>query len=660
LASAVLATYNRNAAPAFNQYRVDIRASLSSDVSRLLPALAAVLSVCGLVALGAAQNPPPPQPPAPQQPATPPPQQPPEPQQPIFRAKVELVRVDVSVTGRDEEPIEDLKAEDFEVEEDGFPQTVETAQFIRLTGQVPSDNRESIEIRSLDHGRREAAREDVRVFVIFLDDYHVDKAPQITLPLRRALEDFVKQLGPYDLMAVMEPLTPLTHVKFTRNREEVLAQMHAFEGRRGQVFPVKSAAEEAQLTARNLAEVRASVTLDALNAIVTHLGGLREGRKSVLFVSQGPPTGMSAASPNFSRLQEVLRNANRGNVTINCLDPRPLGAVGFGGDYVLRLLADTTGGRAIVNTNNPDDQLRKVIDDASAYYLVGYTPTRPVANDGKFHKISVKVKRRGLHVTSRQGYWAPSTEEMTPRFREPRPAEVTSALSDLIRPADGRDFDVWVGAIRGDGAGTRLLVTWDPTNRYGNSNPAKADVEILGEDGKPVGAVQTIAPNRQSGLPSVATLEAKPGATTIRFTVKTAAGDVIDQWREKVQVPSLAGKLALATPRFFRARTPFELRALETDPAPTPAASRRLRTTERVLVEVEAYSASTDPLELSAELLNQDGKMLVTLPVPALTGGKARITLPLSSLARSTYVLRIQAKSGELVARQLAPFEVVP
>ncbi len=640
---------------------MNIRASLSSHVRRFLAAFAAALLVCGLVALAAAQNPsPPPQNPPAQQPANPPPQQPPEPQQPIFRAKVELVRVDVSVTGRDDQPVEDLKVEDFEVEEDGFPQTVETAQFIRLTGQVPADNRESIDIRSLDHGKREAAREDVRVFVIFLDDYHVDKAPQITLPLRRALEDFVKQLGPYDLVAVMEPLTPLTHVKFTRNREELLEQMHGFEGRRGQVFPVKSAAEEAQLTARNLAEVRASVTLDALNAIVTHLGGLREGRKSVLFVSQGPPTGMSAASPNFSRLQEVLRNANRGNVTINALDPRPLGAVGFGGDYVLRMLADTTGGRAIVNTNNPDDQLKKVIDDASAYYLVGYTPTRPIANDGKFHKISVKVKRRGLHVTSRQGYWAPSAEEMTPRYHEARPAEVTSALSDLIRPIDGRDFDVWVGAIRGSGTGTRLLVTWDPTNRYGNSNPAKVDVEILGEDGKPLGGVQTIAPNRQSGLPSVATLDAKPGATTLRFTAKTAAGTVIDSWREKVQVPSLAGKLALATPRFYRARTPFELRALETDPSPTPAASRRLRTTERVMVEVEAYSASSDPLELSAELLNQDGKTLVALPVPALTGGKARITLPLSSLARSTYVLRIQAKSGELEARQLAPFEVVP
>jgi len=588
-------------------------------------------------------------------------QDPAPPQQPTFKAKVELVRVDVSVTGREDKPVEDLQAADFEVEEDGVPQKVEAVQFIRLNGQVPPDRKESIDIRSLEHGRTEAAREDVRLFVIFLDDYHVDKVPQITIPLRKALEEFVKSLGPFDLIAIMEPLTPLTHVKFTRNREELLERMHSFEGRRGQTFPIKSAAEEAQMSARNLSEVRAGVTLDALNAIVTHLGGLREGRKSVLFVSEGPPTGMSAANPNFARLQDVLRNANRGNVTIHVLDPRPLGSVGFGGDFVLRMLADTTGGRAILNTNDPSNALSHVIDDASAYYLVAYAPTRSDPNDGKFHKISVRTKRKGLHVTARQGYWAPSVEEMTPKLREQPPVEVTVALSDLIRPVGDRDFDVWIGAARARATGsTRLLITWDPTNRYGNLNPDRVDVELLGEDGKPAGDPQTIAAKRGPDLTTIATLDTTPGAHTLRFTVKDAAGSVVDQWRERVQVPSLATELALATPRFLRARTPFELRALESDPTPTPAASRRLRTNERVLVEVEAYCAASTPVDMTAELLNQAGKVLVSLPVPPLAGGKTRIALPLSSLARSTYVLKIQAKAGALEAHQLAPFEVVP
>ncbi len=128
-----------------------------------------------------------------------------------------------------------------------------------------------------------------------------------------------------------------------------------------------------------------------------------------------------------------------------------------------------------------------------------------------------------------------------------------------------------------------------------------------------------------------------------------------------MQVPSLGGELVLATPRIYRARTPFELRALESDPAPTPAASRRLRTTERVIVEIEAFNATPGQIDLTAELLNQDGKSLVTFPVPALNNDKARHHARRCRASRAgTYVLRIYAKSGSLEARQLVPFEVVP
>ena len=56
--------------------------------------------------------------------------------------------------------------------------------------------------------------------------------------------------------------------------------------------------------------------------------------------------------------------------------------------------------------------LEKVIRDASHHYLIGYAPTREL-NDGKFHQIAVKVKRKGARTVARRGYWAPSAEEMT-------------------------------------------------------------------------------------------------------------------------------------------------------------------------------------------------------------------------------------------------------
>src|SRR5688572_15870210 len=191
-------------------------------------------------------------------------QQPPQPQTPIFRAGTDLVRVDVTATVNGDEPVADLQPGDFEVFEDDVPQTVETIKFVRVDGTRTSNLDEPLEIRSKEHALLEAAREDVRLFALFLDDYHIDKRPDITLPLRDTLTKFVKQLGPNDLVALMEPLTTLYDLRYTRAKDELLNRIRTFEGRRGEVFPVKSAIEEAQLTQRNWQELRAGVTLSAL------------------------------------------------------------------------------------------------------------------------------------------------------------------------------------------------------------------------------------------------------------------------------------------------------------------------------------------------------------------------------------------------------------
>src|SRR5688572_17232281 len=366
-----------------------------------------------------------------------------QPAQPIFRAGTDLVRVDVTVTQRGDEPVTDLTIADFEVSEDDVPQTVETLKFVQVDGNRASDFDEPLPIRSKEHALLEAQREDVRLFAIFLDDYHISKRPEITLPLRDALTKFINQLGPNDLVALMEPLTTLYDLKYTRSKDELINRIRTFEGRRGEVFPVKSAIEEAQLTQRNWQELRAGVTLSALEALATQMGGLREGRKSILFFSQGPP--LPPSSPNEQRYRAAMEAANRGNVTIHVIDPRPLGAVGFGGANTLRRIAADTGGRAIVNTNDPTEQLQGVMADASAYYLIGYTPTRK-GNDGKFHEIKVRVKRRGVRVTARSGYWAASEKELTAAAAAaavPVNVALTGALATLSDSVNTRSVSVW-------------------------------------------------------------------------------------------------------------------------------------------------------------------------------------------------------------------------
>jgi VWFA-related protein len=588
-----------------------------------------------------------------------------DPQQPTptFRTKIDLVRVDVSVAGRDGEAVADLQPADFEVEEDGLPVKVETLQFVRLDGTRTSDLDESLEIRSPEHAAREAARDDVRVFAIFLDDYHVDKLPSITATARKTLKDLVEKFGPNDLVAIVDPLTPLSHVKFTRSRKELLERVATFEGRRGETFPVRSVMEEAQLRERNIWELRGGVSLSALGAIVTHLGGLREGRKSVVFFSQGPPLSR-VGGPNEDRLREVVEAANRGNVTIHVIDPRPLGRAPLGGTDVMFRLYNETGGRAIVNSNDPSGRLEGIITDASAYYLLGYTPLRAFA-DGKFHRIDVSVKRRGLRVTARRGYWAPTEKETTAAPAAPLEPGLAAALSQLSDPKALRPVDVWIGMSRGIEDRTRVSVTWEQGGpRVQRQLAERLVVERVAsrDRGAPAEERHVIAATSAGGDPAVATFDVVGGGDLLlRLTAEAGDGSVIDQWDQVVRVQAFDGHVvSLSTPRFLRARSAFEAQAMRAGQDPPPAASRQFRPTDRVTVEVECYAPIDAALTLSAQLLNGKGEALTVLTIPAPVDGKSRFTLPLSSLAPSTYVLRLDARAGDRDVQQRSAFRVVP
>ena len=128
-----------------------------------------------------------------------------------------------------------------------------------------------------------------------------------------------------------------------------------------------------------------------------------------------------------SDLREIYDTANRNNVAIYAVDPRGLPGfefdinegVGLQTDskYLtstmdsLRTLAENTDGRAIVNRNDIVTGMKQITRDSSAYYLIGYNSVQ-APTDGKFHEIKVKVKRPGVQVRARRGYWALNREEV--------------------------------------------------------------------------------------------------------------------------------------------------------------------------------------------------------------------------------------------------------
>jgi VWFA-related protein len=468
----------------------------------------ALLLLVSLVQMGSAQQ---------QDAAAPPPGQDP---QAVFRAGINFVRVDVIVTDKKEAPVTNLSKEDFEVIEDGKVQPIEQFRLIKVDGtQKPGDPLPR-QIRSRDDEQFEAGRDDVRIFAILLDDYHVRKIN--ALSVRDPIIKFIQtQLRPNDLIAVMYPLTPISDLLFTNNHASIITAIQRFEGRKYDYTPRNIFEEQyARYSAQDVERIRNDIVMGALKALSIRMGSLREGRKSVIFVSEGfttllppqmqRPDASMPASPRqqavaagsqdsarqqtaewfqqsdvLMKLREVFQEANRNNASIYSLDPRGLATgeysmedtVGaatpsFAADArqlqmtqdTLRTLAEETDGRAIVNRNTLLQGLSQIVRDSSFYYLLGYNSTQ-AKNDGKFHEIKVRVKRPNVEVRARKGYWAMTADDAV-RAANPTPdlaKPVAQALATLATSAvAGKYVRTWVGTQRGEDGKTRVTLIWEP------------------------------------------------------------------------------------------------------------------------------------------------------------------------------------------------------
>jgi hypothetical protein len=194
---------------------------------------------------------------------------------------------------------------------------------------------------------------------------------------------------------------------------------------------------------RDIESIRRQIVSSALEGLATHLGAIKQGRKTVLLVSEG------FVDP-ISELQAVYQAANRSNVAIYPIDPRGMTGNDRGttagqmmnftvGDRdMLRSLALETGGRAIVFRNDIRGEIQQIIRDASAYYLIAYESPHP--EDGKFHRVAVRVKRPRATVFARTGYWSLKRGENTEGPASVAPViapavqEAVNRLADSLRP----------------------------------------------------------------------------------------------------------------------------------------------------------------------------------------------------------------------------------
>jgi VWFA-related protein len=702
---------------------------------RSIGAALAILTALGVSGHASSQQPPAQQPPAQQ----PPPDQPQPP--PVFRAGINFVRVDVIVTdNKNGIPVADLQATDFDVSEDGKPQKIEAFRLIKLDGGAVEASKEPVrEIRTDYDEEAEAAREDVRLFAVFLDDYHVRRGA--SMAVRGQLAQFVdSQLGPSDMIGVMYPLESTASVRMTRNHSAVVRGLQQFTGRKYEYEPKNQFEENyAHYPTETVERIRNQVSLSALKSLIVHMGSLKEGRKALILVSEGysnlPPPQMrnaDATMPGFgnpnarnpqagendrnedraqwlagmdmdSDLRDVYDMANKNNVSIYAVDPR--GLPGFEFDInegvglktdssylrstmdTLRVLAENTDGRAIVNRNDIAVGMKQITRDSSAYYLIGYNSSQ-APSDGKFHEIKVRVKRPGVQVRARKGYWALNEEQTAralapPKTGPPKPVEAALA-SAVTRPSRASVVRTWIGTSRGENGKTRVTFVWEPLPKApgdrtaAGEEPARVSLMAIAPDGSPYfrGRVpDKTAADNGGGAPASAagstngvaaapraasrvSFDVAPGKMQLRLSVEGAGSQVLDTEVREITIPDMTGtQTTLGTPEVFRARTVRDYQQLKSEADPMPMAGREFSRTDRLLIRIPVYGPGGTSPALSVHVLNRAGSAMSELTAqPAPKAGSQQFDVPLAGMAPGEYVVEIKTADGD--AKELIGFRV--
>jgi VWFA-related protein len=416
----------------------------------------------------------------------------------VFKKNAQIVIVDVVVTGKNAAPVPGLHKEDFQVSEDGHPQTVTHFEEHPGSSQPPPIPRPALppNVFSNIPGTKPADS----VTVLLLDSLNTPLADQGTV--RSQTLKFLKTLQPGQRIAIFTLSSQLRFIQgftddpsvlaaainrkgqvkasplldsnsdTTAQSQETTATQRAIRG--GEGYDAALGVEQFMADQNSVRENdRLLLTLDAFQQLARYLGGI-PGRKNIAWFSGAFPimllpdvTVREATGPQRDD-QEVVRKTDAllasAQVAIY-----PISSEGVStGDFfnaetdarqsqqqittarqadmrerndayaAMDVIAKGTGGKAFYSTNGLQNALANVINNGSRYYTLTYSSANQ-ATDGRFRKIQVKLTNTpGYQLAYRQGYYADDgkrSQAVGQANRKPSAkTEPTEPLSPLMRP----------------------------------------------------------------------------------------------------------------------------------------------------------------------------------------------------------------------------------
>ncbi|MBM3766459.1 MAG: VWA domain-containing protein [Acidobacteria bacterium] len=396
---------------------------------------------------------------------------------PLIRVTVSLVQVDAIVTDKDGRVVTVLTPADFEVLQDGKPQRITRFSYIATQeGPTPRPTKQQQAKGAVPIPPVTVRPDQVRRTMVFLVD-DLSLSFESVYYVREALKKFIASLQPGDMVSLMRTGSSSgAFQNFTNDHQQiaVLAETLRWNPRsRTGVNSIRriddsQVAEDADQEAETQEDVEnaymnQSAGLGAFGTLNWVMNGLRSmpGRKSIVLISEGfqltrkmdRPQGL--ANPDGDLLDPVQRMtelATRAGVVLYTVDPRGLQALNItAADNVrpnnlnmraarrqqdfadsqssLRTIAEETGGKAFLNDNDVAGSLRKVLDDQSGFYLLAYDPSDSTFNR-KYHKITVRVKRKGLQVRSRSGFMGVEDKPEPPAPKLTKEQQLVAAIKN--------------------------------------------------------------------------------------------------------------------------------------------------------------------------------------------------------------------------------------
>jgi VWFA-related protein len=684
-------------------------------------------TILALTLLGtlAQQTPPAPQTPAPQPPVT-------------FKVEVNYVEIDANVTDAQGNFVRTLTRDDFQLVEDGKPQALTAFSMVDIPIQrvdpplfaknpIPPD---VVSNRTPFEGR---------VFVLVLDDLNTRFAR--TSRTRAAARLFVERyIGANDVVAVVNTSGYGRSMQdFTSNRQLALKAIDAAIGNKADSSTVAALQDynmntgipgggsNANASFNELQRyTNARNSLRTLQNLADYMAGMRGRRKAVVYFSEGinydvsNPIANTHATDVQREIRDLVAAATRANVNVYSIDPRGVtsgmeDAIEIGSfptdnsiqttDMLnelrleqdsLRVVADETGGFALLNQNDFRGGFSRILEDNSSYYVLGYYPTND-KRDGRFRNVQVKVLKPGLKVRARRGYVAPVTgkkEKPVKGSPEERTSpELRDALDSPI-PISGFTISAFAAPFKGAGGndaiamsievdGPAMKFTQSPDGLFRNN----LEITLFAADGsgkikdgaRDVIGVSLKPQNRVMPTPFrvIRRIQVPPGKYQLRIGARESGGgrvgtvlydlDAPDFSKGPVSMSGIAVSSESGSHIPTASPDPSVNEFKDVLPAP-PSASREFPRGDTLSVFAEVYDnvgKTPHRVEITSEVLSDEGKVVhktsdqrKSEELQGATGGYGYTTkIPLADLAPGRYVLRVTATSllgkPEPVAREI-------